>query len=572
MYHPFFGLQEPAFAIAVNPRYLYMSQQHREALAHLLFGLRGGGFVQLTGEVGTGKTTIIRCLLEQLPSDTDIALILNPMASVPELLSTICDELGARYISDDDTSVKTLTDALYDRLLDNHGRGRKTVLLIDEAQSLSAEALEQIRLLTNLETHTEKLLNIILVGQPELCDLLAQPSLRQLAQRITARFHLNPLSREETAAYIQHRLQVAGLASGSTLIPEDIQTEVHRFSGGIPRLINIICERMLLGAYGQNRNVIDRALFRQARREITGEPTSDRPSTTAAPAPKRARPAWLASAIAGFAGITLGALLFGGLGNELPWQATPEPEPTVPKLSAASPSVASEVPPTNITAPDATGSVDTDSEAMPNTDPPALPERPWPRKLDDALRHLADHFSLSVPTTGSPCTESPEPGHACGRRMLTTWNELIELDRPGVLTLITPERKLAYIPLLGLNDQQALTWLEGRPQTVDWADVAQLWTGEFHHFWFRPAGFDGGLSPGERGPAVRWLAEQFAELDSETEPLSRDRYNQPLQARVEIFQRAEGLTPDGLFGENTLNQLARRLGLDPGLLPIAEAP
>ncbi len=567
MYHPFFGLQEPAFAIAVNPRYLYMSQQHREALAHLLFGLRGGGFVQLTGEVGTGKTTIIRCLLEQLPDDTDIALILNPMATVPELLCTICDELGARYIADD-TSIKTLTDALYDRLLDNHMRGRKTVLLIDEAQSLSAEALEQIRLLTNLETHTEKLLNIILVGQPELCDLLAQPSLRQLAQRITARFHLHPLNREETTAYIKHRLQVAGLASGTTLIPEDIQTEVHRFSGGIPRLINIICERMLLGAYGQNRNTVDRELFRQARREITGEPMAGRATetrTTASAPGRKPRSSWLASALAGFVGITLGALLFGGLDGGLPWGENPGPTPE-PALSAAPLSVAPEPVPAGT-------SVKTDADPVEEiAEPPALAERPWPRDLDEALGQLADRFNLSVATTGNPCVESPAQGHACARRMLNTWNELIELDRPGVLTLITPERKLAYIPLMGLDDRQALAWLDDQPHTVSWADVAHLWTGEFHHFWFRPGGFDGSLSPGERGDAVRWLAEQFASLDGESEPLTRDRYNQPLQARVEIFQRTQGLTPDGLFGENTLHQLARQLGLDPGLLPVAETP
>lgn len=569
MYHPFFGLQEPAFAIAVNPRYLYMSQQHREALAHLLFGLRGGGFVQLTGEVGTGKTTIIRCLLEQLPDDTDIALILNPMASVPELLCTICDELGARYIADH-TSVKALTDALYDRLLDNHTHGRKTVLLIDEAQSLSAEALEQIRLLTNLETHTDKLLNIILVGQPELCDLLAQPSLRQLAQRITARFHLHPLSREETAAYIKHRLQVAGLATGTTLIPEDIQAEVHRFSGGIPRLINIICERMLLGAYGQNRNTIDRELFRQARREITGEPITRGASTTSVTTStpeRRPRPVWLASALAGFVGITLGALLFGGLGRGLPWQPESAPEQTASTLGATPSPVAPDAAPT-----DAQAAIDAKPVEKKASEPPTLAERPWPRQLEEAQRQVAERFDLSVPTTGAPCTESPTQGHACSRRMLTTWNELIELDRPGVLTLITPERKLAYIPLMGLDDQQALTWLDGRPQKLPWAEIARLWTGEFHHYWFRPAGFDGSLSPGERGPAVRWLAEQFAELDGEPDPLTRDRYNQPLQARVEIFQRAQGLMPDGLFGENTLHQLARQIGLDPGLMPVAETP
>lgn len=586
MYHHYFGLQEPAFAIAVNPRYLYMSEQHREALAHLLFGLQGGGFVQLTGEVGTGKTTIIRSLLEQLPSDTDIAVVLNPMASVPELLSTICDEIGARYIADDLT-IKNLTDALYNTLLDNHQNGRKTVLLIDEAQSLSAEALEQIRLLTNLETHTEKLLNIILVGQPELCDLLAQPSLRQLAQRITARFHLNPLTPEETAAYIRHRLQVAGLPNGTTLIPEDILSEVHRFSGGIPRLINIICERMLLGAYGQSRTTIDRTLFLQARREITGERSDTTPSApaktadAAAPEPEPSAPTkpapavlqrlsypkWLPTALAGVVGLILGALVFGGLtGDDEPSVAdfTPTqhaaPLPETPKLSAdaiPSPGLNS------ATAAATAAETEQPSEA-------SIERFVWPPSLEGAQRELAEELALNVPSTGRPCTEPPAAGHACRQRELTTWNDLMELDRPGVLTLITPERKLAYVPLLGLNERQALTLLDGQLKAVAWSDLAGLWTGEFHHFWFRPEGFDGGLTPGARGPEVRWLAEQFAELDGESQPLTRDRYNLALQARVEIFQRSQDLTPDGLFGENTLNELARHIGLDPGLLPVEE--
>lgn len=572
MYHQFFGLTESAFAIAVNPRYLYMSEQHREALAHLLFGLQGGGFVQLTGEVGTGKTTIIRCLLEQLPENTDIALVLNPMASVPELLSTICDELGAKYIADQPT-VKTLTDALYNQLLDNHMQGRKTVLLIDEAQSLSAEALEQIRLLTNLETHTEKLLNIILVGQPELCDLLAQPSLRQLAQRITARFHLRPLTQEETAAYIRHRLHVAGLPEDRQLIPEKIEREVHRFSGGIPRLINILCERMLLGAYGQNRTEIDQTLFEQARREITGERAEPPPSSpvqplppaaqpiTAQPRPSRStaalqmvpRPWWLAGGgialLAG--GLTLGWLLGGG---------PPTAEP--PKVAAPEVVAAPKPVETSVKAPA--------EVAEPEPQEPTLLDYNWPLRLPEAQRQLADAFDLQVPASGSPCTEDDEAGHHCAQTRLDTWNELMALDRPVVMTLVTPERKLAYVPLLGLGDTRALTLAEGKEQLIEWAELAAMWNGDVHYFWFRPAEFDGSLAPGERNAAVRWLAERFAELDGESTPLTSDRYNAALRKRVELFQRQYDLTADGLFGENTLLQLSRALGLDPGLKPVPE--
>ena len=203
MYHSYFGIEEQAFSIAVNPRYMYMSAQHREALAHLLYGVKSGGFVMLTGEVGTGKTTTIRCLLEQLPANADVAMIMNPAASARDLMCSICDEFGVPY-DVDETSLKILTDKLYVFLLQNHTDGRNSIVLIDEAQLLRISTLEQIRLLTNLESHTQKMLQIILVGQPELNELLAKPALRQLSQRITARYHLRPLTVDETSAYIRH--------------------------------------------------------------------------------------------------------------------------------------------------------------------------------------------------------------------------------------------------------------------------------------------------------------------------------------------------------------------------------
>ncbi|MFU8762921.1 MAG: ExeA family protein, partial [Haliea sp.] len=268
MYHQYFGLNEAPFSIAVNPRYLFMSPRHRDALAHLLYGVgAGGGFILLTGEVGTGKTTINRCLLEQLPPATDVAIILNPALNALELLATVCDELGIRYDGQQPT-LKTLTDSLHRFLLQNHADGRKTVLMIDEAQHLDFDVLEQIRLLTNLETNSEKLLQIILIGQPELAQLLQRPELRQLNQRITARYNLAPLSPEETGAYIRHRLQVAGLAPGRELFPADVVRGIHRTTRGIPRLINVLCDRILLGAYGRNRPRADRDMLALAAAEV----------------------------------------------------------------------------------------------------------------------------------------------------------------------------------------------------------------------------------------------------------------------------------------------------------------
>lgn len=271
MYCQYFGLREAPFSIAPNPRYLFMTESHREALAHLHYGVGvGGGFVLLTGEVGTGKTTVSRLLLEQFSLDTDVAFILNPSLNAPELLASICEELFIEDI-DDKKSLKSLSDGLYRFLLENHAKGRNTVLLIDEAQHLQFDMLEQIRLLTNLETNTKKLLQIIFVGQPELKQLLAEPKLRQLSQRITARFHIKSLNLNETQAYIQHRLKVAGLAADRQLFGPRVVKEIYRISNGIPRMINIICDRAMLGTYTQKKSVTDLATLRQAASDVMGE-------------------------------------------------------------------------------------------------------------------------------------------------------------------------------------------------------------------------------------------------------------------------------------------------------------
>jgi general secretion pathway protein A len=268
MYKEFFGLKELPFSIAPDPRYFYMSSQHREALAHLVYGINSdGGFILLTGEVGTGKSTVCRCLLEQIPSNFAIALILNPQLTVIELLATMCDELRIEYPGGN-SSIKVFIDCINTYLLDAHSRGRKTVVIIEEAQNLSTEVLEQIRLLTNLETTRQKLLQIVMLGQPELNDILSLHELRQLSQRITTRYHLSSLSKKEVASYVKHRLSVAGTRS-HLFSPSSIR-ELFCLSGGIPRLINLICDRALLGAYARGRDRVDRSTLSKAAREIFG--------------------------------------------------------------------------------------------------------------------------------------------------------------------------------------------------------------------------------------------------------------------------------------------------------------
>src|SRR5450830_477200 len=291
MYSHHFGLTQDPFSIAPDPRFLFMSERHREALAHLLYGVTGprqaasgtgGGFVLLTGDIGTGKTTICRCFLEQIPADCHVAYIFNPKLTVTELLQSICEEfhIAAAVGSSQPSTAKDYTDALNVFLLQSHTGGQSSVLIIDEAQNLEADVLEQLRLLTNLETSERKLLQIVLIGQPELRTLLARPELEQLAQRVIARYHLGSLSVAETRSYVAHRLAVAGAGAGHPF-PPSVFGLMHALTGGVPRRINLLCDRALLGAYVENTAQVTRSILRRAAAEVFGE---------AAPRPRRMAP------------------------------------------------------------------------------------------------------------------------------------------------------------------------------------------------------------------------------------------------------------------------------------------
>lgn len=536
MYHSYFGLDEQAFSIAVNPRYLYMSTQHREALAHLLYGVSSGGFVMLTGEVGTGKTTIIRCLLEQLPDHADLAIVMNPSASARDLLCSICDEFGVPY-APDETSLKILTDKLSEFLVENHRQGRKTIVLIDEAQLLRISTLEQVRLLTNLETNTQKLLQIILVGQPELNELLAKPALRQLSQRITARYHLRPLSVEETEAYIKHRLAVAGLPPGRQPFPTKIVRRVHQISRGIPRLINVLCDRMLLGAYSRETNQIDADICRQATVEVMGEvlpEPSYRPQQTMI---------YAGTAALGVVLVAVILWLILGAGREPP---KPAPNPVV-----------------------GVGSIIRETGTPVSTQPATATESNWwSLNQDHALAELLN--VVGVPYDGAlyPCWVVSKQGLKCETQKLSTWEEFKVVNRPAVLTITTPGRHTGYVTVVGVKESDAWVRVDGELRQVPLVELGRLWTGEMVFVWRRPEAFKEAIGLGSRGPLVSWVAEQFAALDQQGAPLAREHFNAQLQKRVKLFQRSQNLNDDGFVGMQTLLKLNEALGVEKSLTDL----
>jgi len=558
MYHNYFGLKEPAFSIAVNPNYLYMSRQHKEALAHLLYGVKGGGFVMLSGEVGTGKTTIIRCLLEQLPDDTDIAIVLNPMAKVLEMLYTICDELGVSCIQDT-PNIKDLTDALYTYLLNNHRKGRNTVLLIDEAQLLSEESLEQIRLLTNLETTTKKLLQIILVGQPEINDVLAKPSMRQLSQRITARFHLKPLTESETQSYIIHRLGVAGMPEGRNPFPPVIVKHIHRFTGGIPRLINIVCERSLIGAYGHNKVTVDKSIFEAAKLEVVGNVDQSR-SPYATGYWKKA--AALASTAAVFLALVVLYFLLAEQPKQKPQQAKAPEASNVAISENASTSA-----PIIRSTPTSTPPPDEKLISANTSDNATQSESYYIANFDEARLLLLSFLGQEIAHESKPCWSLIRYKISCEEQTLSTWDELSDLNRPAVLNITTASKFKSHVILIGLKDSTALLYTPDEKQVkVELADLGPYWTGEVFYIWQRPSGFKEPIGIGTSGQTVSWLAKTFAELDNQAKPLADRKYTKALAERVKIFQRTQRLSADGVVGKQTLLRLNDKLGLDSQLI------
>ncbi len=585
MYVPFFGFNKEPFSIAPDPRFLFMSEMHREALAHLLYGLAGGGgFVLLTGEIGAGKTTVCRAFLEQIPAQCTVAYIFNPKLSATELLQTVCDEFGIPRPGGAAATMKEHVDALNAFLLQAHAQGRQGVLIIDEAQSLADEVLEQLRLLTNLETSRRKLLQIVLIGQPELRQRLAQPGLEQLAQRVIARLHLPALNAAQTVQYVHHRLMVAssqrpaGTGSQRRTVRMPFERpalqRIHRLTGGIPRRINLLCDRALLGAYAQGHSRVDRRTVEQAAREVFG------------------RPAWPAQAgrlATGSRGVLIVAVvivmvLTAGLGLALAWlgpRSAPARAPLMARLpslpgpagsaaaaAALSPAasavaalpLATQAGGSRPAASTATAASAAASAAAPLSPGSALaPSSATAAVLAaaqhseaEAWRELGRLWNLAI-GAGDPCLATATARVLCFRSS-GGLAVVRQLGRPGLMVLRDAQDRPRYALLVALSDEHATL----RVGTATWQlalpALAGVWRGEFATLWRAPPGW---RDPGEGPPGPelrRWLAQQLDRAGSGAPEL-------PLRARVWAFQVAQGLPPDGLAGPMTLMLLGRAGGV-----------
>lgn len=603
MYAPFFGLQHPPFSIAPDPRYLFMSERHRDALAHLLYGLdAGGGFVLLTGEVGTGKTTVCRCFLEQIPSTCNVAYIFNPKLTVGELLRSICDEFGVPHrpaVPGAAETVQDCIDPLNASLLAAHASGRNNVLIIDEAQNLAPDVLEQLRLLTNLETSERKLLQIILIGQPELRDMVAQPSMEQLAQRVIARFHLGALTPDETQQYIAHRLAVAGLR-GPLPFERGALRRVHALSHGVPRRINLLCDRALLGAYALGARQVTRAIVNRAAREVFGAPQSAGAASwfRRQPAGSRSRSRWLpvgAGALAGAAAVATAGWALG----VWPPSAPPRPAPVAGEGSRAAAAAAG---PASMAGPAAAATAFAPAPAA--SAPPAksaLAQFVEAQPAGDraAWQALAGAWGAVLPadTADAACAALPTEALRCYRNRRASLALLRQIDRPVLLALHAPggpadagagaanpsgaeaapgaEAPPAVQVLLRSlqGDTATLEGAGGGRVEVPVAALAQAWRGEITTLWRTPVGMPERGNVADTPAGAAWLDRQLAralpDAGSRTKTASAHRTTPAQrQARIHRFQMAQGLVPDGRAGPLTLMLLNRAAGVDePRLRP-----
>ena len=531
MYTSFFGLNEKPFSITPDPRYLFMSERHGEALAHLVYGVtESGGFMQLTGEVGTGKTTLVRTLLlNRMPANADVAVVLNPQLSAREFLITICEELGVA-VPADRSSIKALIDTLNHHLLDAHSDARRTILVVDEAQNLAPDVLEEVRLLTNLETAKQKLLQIVLIGQPELRDLLARNDLRQLAQRITGRYHLEPLSRDETAQYIEHRLKVAG-ALGE-VFDAGAKREVFRLSHGVPRLINVICDRALLGAYSIESRHVNRRMVRRAAAEITGK-------TEKATWPRWAIPViGLGGAVVIVAGFLqafderrnlIDASIDPVVAEVLP---EPVPEPAAIVVETADIIEDEDDPEVSLDAQLQLASELTSSES--------------------ALMTLLDLWGVDYQNGQRGCTQAAAAGYECLFQR-GSWSGLKQFDRPAILTLVDGKGADHDVVLTAINGAMVELSIGGVAVTHTLDEVTDMWFGEFLLLWRPPNGSSEALGPGSIGPGVTWLRHSLAAIDVryQTATQAPDVFDEDLTEMVRLFQRDNRLDVDGLAGHQT---------------------
>ena len=546
----FYGLAEPPFSLTPDPRFVFLSDRHREALAHLVYGIGqggAGGFVQLTGEVGTGKTTLSRLLLEQLPDNVRPALILNPRLSPVELVEAIAEELGVD-VSTVRGSQKGVVDALNRGLLASHAAGKGVVAIIDEAQNLSDEALEQVRLLTNLETARQKLMQIVLLGQPELREKLSQPHLRQLAQRITARYHLAPLDADETEAYLRHRIAVAG---GKRFpFATDAVRALHRHSGGVPRLINILADRALLAGYVGDAGTIGRAMVDHAAREVSGE----------APAPTRRGAALRAVAL-----LAVSALLAAGIAWWMSRPAGPVPMDIAEQQDSPPAAIPTPVPTDEVAGP-------ADSAPTPIADPfvdavaavaPSSREQIWGSLLGrwDAVAADAALAASCPPRirAGLRCTAIRQP-----------LERLAVLDRPVILVLSADQGEV-HAQLVGWRGERVVIDLGDGLREVAPATLASVWSGDALALWRESEPLPEAITVGARGTAVAWVHRQLERFDK-LPPTSAtiDAIDAATAEAVRALQSDFGLAVDGIVGPETQWLLSTRDAGGPRLARLPE--